>query len=127
MMNPAPPLLERRQELRLHGEGLSVTLRPRGRLSALAADAVDFNRHGIAVHTDQPLSKDRTVYLTLRCGNVRLDQLVGVVHNCVRQGRRYRSGIRFRPSSELQRDRVRVQELLGWLESSLALHQPAGG
>lgn len=110
---------DRRRESRQDGNGLAVTLRPRGRLGALAADAVDFNRHGIAVQTDQPLSKDRTVYLSLRCGDVRVDHLVGVVHNCVRQGIRYRSGIRFRPSSELQRDRARVQELLTCLEASL--------
>lgn len=126
-MYPAQPPLERRQAPRLQAEGLAVTLRPRGRLGALAADAVDFNRYGIAVHTDQPLAKDRTVYLSLRCGDVRLDHLVGVVHNCVRQGRRYRSGIRFRPSSELQHDRARVQELLGWLESCLVVREPAGG
>lgn len=125
-MNVAQPPLERRREPRLQGEGLTVTLRPRGRLTALPADAVDFNRHGIAVRTDQPLGKDRTVYLTLRCGDIRLDHLVGVVHNCVRQGQRFRSGIRFRPSSGLQRDRIRVQELLGWLESSLVVQEPAG-
>lgn len=125
-MNSAQSPVERRQGPRLQGDGLAVTLRPRGRLGALSADAVDFNRHGIAVHTNQPLAKDRTVYLTLRFGEVRLDHLVGVVHNCVRQGQRYRSGIRFRPSSQLQRDRARVLDLLGRLESSMMVSEPAG-
>jgi hypothetical protein len=120
-------IADRRRDSRLDGTGLAVTLRPRGRLGALPADAVDFNRYGIAVQTDQPLSKDRTVYLSLRCGDLRVDHLVGVVHNCVRQGVRYRSGIRFRPSSELQRDRVRVQELLSCLESSLLVGSDALG
>ena len=99
---------------------MAVALRPRGRLGAIAAEAVDFTRHGIAVHTDQPLAKDRTVYLTLSCGDVRVDHLVGVVHNCVQRSGRYRSGIRFRPSSELQRDREQVEALLACLEASLA-------
>lgn len=72
------------------------------------------------MHTDQPLAKDRTVYLSLCCGEVRVDNLVGVVHNCVRRSGRYRSGIRFRPSSELQRDREQVEALLACLEASLA-------
>ncbi len=72
------------------------------------------------MHTDQPLAKDRTVYLSLCCGEVRVDNLVGVVHNCVHRSGRYRSGIRFRPSSELQRDREQVEALLACLEASLA-------
>lgn len=110
---------DRRRAARVDGECIDVALRPRGRLIALSAEAVDFSRYGIAVRTDQPLDKDRTVYLNLRCGSVRLDNLVGVVHNCVRRGGRYRSGIRFRPSSELQHDRTRVEELLAALEVAL--------
>jgi hypothetical protein len=113
------PVDDRRRNPRLDGADIAVALRPRGRLGAIAAQAVDFNRHGIAVHTDQPLAKDRTIYLSLRCGQHRLDNLVGVVHNCVRQGGHYRSGIRFRPSSELQRDRMQVEELLVCLEATL--------
>jgi len=113
------PQDDRRRNPRLDGADIAVALRPRGRLGAIAAEAVDFNRHGIAVHTDQPLTKDRTIYLSLRCGEHKLDNLVGVVHNCVRQGGRYRSGIRFRPSSELQRDRLQVEEILACLESVL--------
>ena len=93
------PTDDRRAEERLDGAHIAVALRPRGRLGAIAAEAVDFTRHGIAVHTDQPLAKDRTVYLSLCCGEVRVDNLVGVVHNCVHRSGRYRSGIRFRPSS----------------------------
>lgn len=111
---------DRRRDERLDGAHIAVALRPRGRLGAIAAEAVDFTRHGIAVHTDQPLAKDRTVYLSLCCGDVRVDHLVGVVHNCVRRDGRYRSGIRFRVSSDLQRDRVQVEALLACLEASLS-------
>lgn len=110
---------ERRQRPRADGAQIDVALRPRGRLAALHAEAVDFNRHGMAVRTRQPLDKDRTVYLSLRCGDIRLDHLVGVVHNCVQRDGHYRSGIRFRPSSELQHDRRRVEVLLANLEACL--------
>jgi len=113
------PLDDRRRNPRLDGADIAVALRPRGRLGDIAAQAVDFNRHGIAVFTDQSLAKDRTIYVSLRCGEHRLDNLVGVVHNCVRQGGHYRSGIRFRPSSELQRDRMQVEEVLSCLEATL--------
>lgn len=111
----------RRRTLRLDGARLAVAVRPRGRLGAISAQAVDFNRHGIAVHTEQPLAKDRTLFLSLCCGELRLDNLVGVVHNCVRQGDGYRSGIRFRLASELQRDRLEVEAILAGLENELML------
>lgn len=110
---------ERRRSHRVDGRQLEVSLRPRGRLAALRVDAVDFSRHGMAVHTHQALDKDRTVYLSLRLGEIRVDHLVGVVHNCVRRDGHFRSGIRFRPTSDLQHDRRRVEMLLGCLEDSL--------
>lgn len=111
---------DRRQAPRLDGSRISVALRPRGRLGALPAEAVDFNRHGIAVQISQPLVKDRAVYLSLRCQEIEIDNLVGVVHNCVRLGPVFRVGIRFRPSSELQQDRVEVERMLDCLERILA-------
>lgn len=110
---------DRRRLPRFDGSEMTVALRPRGRLVALSARAVDFNRHGIAVHTATALEKDRQVYLSLRCGEVRVDNLVGVVHNCVRQGRHYRSGIRFRPASGLQQDKQQVEAILACLEDAL--------
>jgi hypothetical protein len=116
---------ERRHSPRFDGSQVAVVLRPRGRLAAVAAHAVDFNRHGIAVHTPVPLTKDRLVYLSLRCGGIRVDNLVGVVHNCVRQGSKFRSGIRFRPTSGLQHDKRQVEEVLAFLESSLGVSREA--
>lgn len=117
MSRPLSP--DRRDRQRLDAAPLAVSLRPRGRLLAVAAEALDFNRHGIAIATDKPLGKDGKVYLSLRCGELRVDHLVGVVHNCVRMGGRYRSGIRFRPASDLQRDRQEVEALLAGLERAL--------
>ncbi|MEQ8860171.1 MAG: PilZ domain-containing protein [Pseudomonadales bacterium] len=110
---------DRRSNLRLDGVRIAVAVRPRGRLGSISAEAVDFSRHGIAIHTEQPLDKDRIIYLSLCCEGMRLDNLVGVVHNCVRQGGQYRSGIRFRPSSELQQDRLEVEAILAILENQL--------
>jgi len=114
---------DRRRAPRFDGSRISVALRPRGRLGAIAAQAVDFNRHGIAVHTAAPLTKDRLLYLTLRCGDLRLENLVGVVHNCVRQGGMYRSGIRFRPTSELQRDKQQVEQVLTAIEAAVLVRE----
>lgn len=118
-MTSVPSLEDRRSRPRLDGTNLSVALRPRGRLGAIDAEALDFNRYGAAVHTEIPLTKDQTVYLTLRCGELQLNNLVGVVHNCLRMGGKYRSGILFRLSSPLQHDRREAQEMLARLESAL--------
>jgi hypothetical protein len=112
---------DRRRKPRFDGSRIAVALRPRGRLGAIPAQALDFNRHGIAVHTATPLEKDRQVYLSLRCEDVRLDNLVGVVHNCVRQGNQYRCGIRFRPGSDLQQDKRLVEAVLAGLEEALLI------
>ena len=110
---------ERRQRPRLPCPDLSVVVRPRGRLVGTAVRALDFNRFGIAVQTTQPLPRDRALFLRLAGRGVRLDNLVAVVHNCVREGEFYRCGIRFRTGSELQMDRLHVEYLLSRLEDTL--------
>lgn len=119
-MTRRQPPEDRRDRLRFDGSRMHVALRPRGRLGVVTAQAVDFNRHGIAVQTDAPLDKDRVVFLNLRCDQVRLDNVVGVIHNCVQRGPGFRCGIRFRPTSELQHDRTEVQAMLVELEAALA-------
>lgn len=54
------------------------------------------------------LAKHRTVFLSLRQGNLAVENLVGVVHNCTAHKRGYRLGIRFRTESELQLDPAQV-------------------
>lgn len=120
-------LEDRRSRPRVDGTSIDVALRPRGRLGAIAAHAVDFNRYGTAVHTQAPLPKDQVVYLTLRCGEVRVENVVGVVHNCVRQSGRYRSGILFRLSSDLQQDKQETRALLARLETMLLDGREAAG
>lgn len=98
---------------------MTVTVRPRGRLTALTAETLDFNRHGIAVRLPAPLTREVTVFLSLAYGTTSIDSLVGVVHNCVRHAHAYRIGIRFRPSSGFQQDREAVQRLLVELDDAL--------
>lgn len=111
---------DRRRTPRASAAHISVSVRPRGRLTTLGAEAADFNRYGIAVYTEHPLEREQCVFLTLACGDVRVSHLVGVVHNCVRQGDRFRCGIRFRLSSELQRDRSLTERHLSRLEAATA-------
>ena len=107
---------ERRELSRFSADGFEVDIRPRGRLARLRARAVDFNRHGIAVVTTSPLKERKSVYVTLQVGDLRLDNLVGVVHNCCQQDGGFRSGIRFRTQAELQTDRFLVETILGRME-----------
>ncbi len=107
---------ERRSNSRFPGQGLYVGVRRKGRLHRLDAAAQDFNRHGVAILLDQPLPKDTTVYLTLACGDLRIDQIIGVVHNCISQRNGYRCGIQFRTQSSLQFDQNTVECSLRQLE-----------
>jgi len=108
---------DRRELPRIRADAIEVEVRPQGRLARMRARAVDFNRYGVAVLTEVPLKLQKTVYITLRCGDLRLDNLVGVVHNCCAQDQSYRSGIRFRIHAELKTDRPLVEAVLTSLES----------
>ena len=91
----------------------------------LRAQAVDFNRYGIAVLTDVALKLQKTVYISLRCGDLRLDNLAGVVHNCCTQEQSYRSGIQFRIHAELKTDRPLVEAILTSLETTALTVTPS--
>ena len=107
---------DRRTGFRHATDGLLAEVRQRGRLARLTGMAVDFNRFGMALITDQPLPHDCQVYINLiGYGHSVLD-LVGVVHNCTSTQIGFRCGIQFRPSSELQNDASRAMESLSKLE-----------
>lgn len=110
---------ERRARVREIANGLLVSLRRKGRLTRLQGNAIDFSRNGIAVLIDQPLPKDSLLYLTITGHNQRLDDVVGVVHNCIGLEEGYRCGIRFRTTSELQADQAIVEAGLECLEQAL--------
>ncbi len=109
---------DRRASPRFSGGGLEVGLRQRGRLTRAAATVLDFNRFGIAVALREPLQHGKQIFLSLRCGEVHIENLVGVVHNCIPQPEGYRCGIQFRTRSELQFDKDQVEQTLRLLEAS---------
>ena len=110
---------ERRTLPRFAGQHLKVGLRQRGRLTRTPATVLDFNRFGIAVLIREPLAKEKQVFLTLRCGDLHLDNVIGVVHNCIVQEDGYRCGIQFRTRSDLQFDKDLVENALMHLEAGI--------
>lgn len=86
----------------------------------MAAEVLDFNRHGLAVELDRPLPKDQLVFLSLGHGQISLPRVIGVVHNCLAQSTGYRCGILFRTQSEHQFDRQQVEAALARMEHQLA-------
>ncbi len=108
---------ERRIRTRLPTDGLLVTLRRKGRLSRLEGLAVDFSRYGLGLILDQPLPKDCTVYLALTGAGQRLENVIGIVHNCIATDEGYRCGIAFRTTSDLQEDQQRVENTLVAIEN----------
>ncbi len=82
---------------------------------------LDFNRHGLAVFLDQPLTKHHAVYLNLQAGSRHLRDLIGVVHNCTAFAEGYRCGIQFRTDSNMQLDPDQVRETLELLEQEFTV------
>ena len=120
---------ERRATPRFDGQELAITVRQKGRINRIASQAVDFSRFGVAVLTNEPLDKHKPVFISLRCGALRLENVVGVVHNCLAQDGQYRCGIQFRTQSTLQFDKTQVERTLLGLEACLGapLQAASGG
>jgi hypothetical protein len=112
---------ERRDRPRFSGEGVCATLRLGYRFGRVKAMVLDFNRHGMSVVTDRPLPRHGTVDLALACGPIRIDGLVGVIHNCrgLPDGS-FRCGVQFRTDSRNQFDRTHIRAALHRLEELLA-------
>ncbi len=106
-------LAERRLKDRYPADGLVVSVRKKGGLLHLQGLATDFNRYGIALVLNQALAKDSKVYISLGFGDTRIQNVVGVVHNCVALQAGYRCGIQFRTAqqSEQMETNVRLQLL----------------
>jgi len=110
---------ERRALPRLDGRQILAYVRPKGSLNWLSVEVLDFNRHGAAVQTHQPLAREKLVYLRLMHGMTRLERIIGVVHNCLPTDRGFRCGIRFRIQSDLQFDKAQIEGQLADLEATL--------
>jgi len=114
---PSLGLAERRAYPRFPTDGLLVRARRKGRIGQLEGLASDFNRHGLAVILNQPLPKETTLFMTLVTPEMKLDEVIGVVHNCVSVSEGYRCGVQFRTGSDLQLDQAMVEEELAILEA----------
>ena len=111
---------ERRALPRLPAENMLVRVRRKGRIRRLEGIAKDYNRHGIGLVLDKPIAKDATVYVSMASADERLENVIGVVHNCFAVDGGYRCGIQFRTTSHLQMDRSGVEQALTQFEQSLA-------
>lgn len=114
---PQFALAERRSKPRYPTDGLLVSVRRKGRLGLLEGLAQDFNRHGVALLVDQPLRKDTKLYVSLISGDMKVDNVIGIVHNCIALTDGYRCGIQFRTNSELQLDKEMTAHALVILEA----------
>lgn len=103
-----------------------MVVRARGHFSRKPARLLDFNRFGAALKTEQPLAKDKQLFITLKHPEVILPGVVGVVHNCIRENDGYRCGIQFRTRSDLQLDKDRIESALARLERLLGADDPLG-
>ena len=115
----APEPAERRNLPRYDGQDLEVSIRPQGRLTRHGGRPQDFNRHGFALIVDQQITKDAQVFVQLAFEEVRLDNVVGIVHNCIKVETGYRVGIQFRTRSDLQFDQNYVESVLQYIEAVL--------
>ena len=115
-----PRLPDRRNLDRVPAHGLVAIVRRKGRITRLQGAVVDFNRHGMAMVLDQPLPKDSTVIIAIAGAGQRLENLIGVVHNCTSSSDGFRCGIQFRTRSDLQHDCNEVEAQLIELETILA-------
>ena len=95
-----------------------MCVRRKGRLGRLEGVATDFNHCGIGILLDQPLPKDSKVTVSLTTGSHHVDNVVGVVHNCISVENGYRCGIQFRTQSHLQMDRRETEAALSNLEQA---------
>ena len=114
---PDQNTVERRNQPRYPSDGLMVYVRKKGRFSQLEGLAADFNRHGLALVIDQPLPKDSLVFVSLASGEIRVTDVLGVVHNCCSCPGGYRCGIQFRTGSDLQMDQALTEQELCILEA----------
>ncbi len=116
---------DRRTFPRFTGDNLEVGVRQRGRLGRVSGSVLDFNRFCIALLMAQPLPKDQEVFVTLRYGKNRVDNVIGVVHTCFALDSGFRCGIQFRTQSRLQFDKDLVETALLRLEMGFTASTPS--
>lgn len=116
-----PKCSERRANPRFDAIGIRASIKVKGQFGVLTAEALDFNRHGMAVLIDRELAKNKSLLVTLRCNDVFVGGVVGVVHNCHQSESGYRCGIQFRTQSVVQLDAAETERALLALERQVAV------
>ena len=112
---------DRRAIPRFPVTGMTATLRVSGHFGSQDATVIDFNREGASLLLPEPVPSSRPIYLSLLKPPLRLDGIVGAIHNCrpfAAGG--FRCGVQFRTKSLLQFDRESTERELIRLEISLA-------
>ena len=111
---------DRRPTPRRSSRGLTATIGQRFRLRRIIADVLDFNRHGMSLKMERPLPTEHPIDIELDFGDLHIEGIVGVIHNCrcLDEGG-YRCGIQFRTSARTQLDRNLVRQQLTRLELAL--------
>ena len=116
-----PKCSERRANPRFDGTGVRATIKVKGQFGVLSAEALDFNRHGMAVVLDKALSKKKSLLITLKRGNMFIGGVVGIVHNCRESSEGFRCGIQFRTQSVIQLDQAETERQLRQMEQTVAV------
>src|SRR5262245_36367998 len=73
---------DRRAIPRFPVTGMTATLRVSGHFGRQDATVIDFNREGATLLLPEPIPGSRPIYLSLLKPPLRLDGIVGAIHNC---------------------------------------------
>jgi hypothetical protein len=112
---------DRRAIPRFPVTGMTATLRVSGHFGRQDATVIDFNREGATLLLPEPIPTSRPIYLSLLKPPLRLDGIVGAIHNCrPTETGAFRCGVQFRTTSLLQFDRESTERELIRLEIALA-------
>lgn len=112
---------DRRAVPRFPVAGMTATLRVSGHFGRQSATVLDFNREGVTLLLEEAIRTAKPIYLSLIKAPLRLDGIVGAIHNCrPSEGNMFRCGVQFRTASQLQFDREATDAALLDLERSLA-------
>jgi hypothetical protein len=116
-----PKCSERRAKPRFEAIGIRASIKVKGQFGVLSAEALDFNRHGMAIILDRALTKNKSLLVTLKRGNDFIGGVVGIVHNCRASSDGFRCGIQFRTQSVIQMDQVETEQQLVDMENKVAV------
>lgn len=86
---------------------------------AVSAQALDFDRHGMALQVSRPIAPGTHLLLSIDSGPVAVEAIDAVVHNCREWTEGFRCGVQFRVT-DLIPDEAPLRVALCAIESRLA-------